>query len=166
MPFICQQQPIQQLKSHPATPSSQLAINSPAPSVPASAPASSTAGSCNSNAVKSKQLIAHQKSTASIEKKMSSIDHGNGIIFSQKSLRKKSPLVIDQTKSEAELTIHVCDEVKGVSRDFSCPQKLLISKMGYFADITHGQKLEDMDISVHCDLEIFDWLIRWVSALN
>jgi hypothetical protein len=35
--------------------------------------------------------------------------------------------------------------------------------MGYFADITSGQKLEDMDISVHCDLEIFDWLIKWVK---
>lgn len=35
--------------------------------------------------------------------------------------------------------------------------------MGYFADITSGQKLEDMDISVHCDLDIFDWLIKWVK---
>lgn len=26
-----------------------------------------------------------------------------------------------------------------------------------------GQKLEDMDISVHCDLNIFDWLMRWVK---
>jgi len=26
-----------------------------------------------------------------------------------------------------------------------------------------GQKLEDMDISVHCDLAIFDWLMRWVK---
>lgn len=59
--------------------------------------------------------------------------------------------------------IHVCDEVKNVSQDFSCPQKLLISKMGYFADITTSQRLEDMDISVHCDLQIFEWLIRWVK---
>lgn len=109
-------------------------------------------------------MIASQKSITSNDKRNSSIEHGNGIIFSQKSLRKKSPLVIDQTKChEPELTIHVCDEMKGVSRDFTCPQKLLISKMGYFADITSGQKLEDMDISVHCDLEIFDWLIKWVK---
>lgn len=49
-----------------------------------------------------------------------------------------------------------------MSRDFVCPQKLLISKMGYFADVTAGQKLEDMDISVHCDLQIFEWLMKWV----
>lgn len=26
-----------------------------------------------------------------------------------------------------------------------------------------GQKLEDMDISVHCDMGIFEWLMRWVK---
>lgn len=61
------------------------------------------------------------------------------------------------------MVIHVCDEVKGASRDFTCPQKLLIKKMGYFADVTAGQRLEDMDISVHCDLQIFEWLMRWVK---
>lgn len=148
LPFICQQQPTSQ-SPKPATSISQLAI------VPIANPTST-------NLIKTKQIIVSQKSATSMEKKMS--DHGNGIIFSQKSLRKKSPIVIDQTKStEPELTIHVCDEVKGVSRDFTCPQKLLVSKMGYFADITSGQKLEDMDISVHCDLEIFDWLIKWVK---
>lgn len=35
--------------------------------------------------------------------------------------------------------------------------------MNYFADVTAGQRLEDMDISVHCDLQIFDWLMRWVK---
>lgn len=62
-----------------------------------------------------------------------------------------------------EVVIHVCDEVKGTSKDFSCPQRLLVSKMGYFADVTAGQRLEDMDISVHCDLQIFEWLMRWVK---
>ncbi|KAF9406685.1 hypothetical protein HW555_013033, partial [Spodoptera exigua] len=50
-----------------------------------------------------------------------------------------------------------------LKKDFRCPQKLLISKMGYFADVTAGQRLEDMDISVHCDIQIFDWLMRWVK---
>lgn len=149
LPFICQQQPTQ--SKVPTAPPNQLAV------VPVANPSSS-------NLLKAKQIIVSQKSTASIDKKTLSADHGNGIIFSQKSLRRKSPIVLDQTRTlEPELTIHVCDEVKGVSRDFSCPQKLLVSKMGYFADITSGQKLEDMDISVHCDLEIFDWLIKWVK---
>ncbi|KAG4073988.1 hypothetical protein HA402_014193 [Bradysia odoriphaga] len=78
-------------------------------------------------------------------------------------LRRKSVLPSNSTAAESEVVIHVCDEVKGVSRDFTCPQKLLVAKMGYFADVTAGQRLEDMDISVHCDLQIFEWLIRWVK---
>lgn len=62
-----------------------------------------------------------------------------------------------------EVVIHVCDEVKNTSRDFTCPQNLLISKMGYFADVTAGQRLEEMDISVHCDIQIFDWLMKWIK---
>ena len=53
-----------------------------------------------------------------------------------------------------DVEIHVCDEVKGLKKDFRCPQKLLVSKMGYFADVTAGQRLEDMDISVHCDIQV------------
>ncbi|KAL7297995.1 hypothetical protein TKK_0009005 [Trichogramma kaykai] len=65
--------------------------------------------------------------------------------------------------SEAEVEIHVCDEAKNIKKDFRCPQRLLIQKMCYFADVTAGQKLEEMDISVHCDVAIFDWLMRWVK---
>ncbi|XP_062543396.1 SANT and BTB domain regulator of class switch recombination isoform X2 [Armigeres subalbatus] len=74
-----------------------------------------------------------------------------------------SQVTIPDSRSEPEVIIHVCDEVKGTSRDFACPQKLLITKMGYFADVTAGQRLEDMDISVHCDLQIFEWLMKWVK---
>ncbi|XP_052757655.1 SANT and BTB domain regulator of class switch recombination [Galleria mellonella] len=81
--------------------------------------------------------------------------------------RRKSSVVAAQErnnqKQDGEVEIHVCDEVKGLKKDFRCPQKLLVSKMGYFADVTAGQRLEDMDISVHCDIQIFDWLMRWVK---
>lgn len=26
-----------------------------------------------------------------------------------------------------------------------------------------GQKLEEMDISVHCDISIFEWLMKWIK---
>lgn len=65
--------------------------------------------------------------------------------------------------SSSDVEIHVCDEVKNIKKDFICNQKLLVEKMGYFAEVTTGQRLEDMDISVHCDINIFDWLMRWVK---
>ncbi|XP_055701807.1 SANT and BTB domain regulator of class switch recombination [Phlebotomus papatasi] len=74
-----------------------------------------------------------------------------------------SPIPGELLKQEAEIVIHVCDEVKNISRDFTCPQKLLVSKMGYFPEVTAGQRLEDMDISVHCDIQIFEWLMKWVK---
>ncbi|CAH0595293.1 unnamed protein product [Chrysodeixis includens] len=81
--------------------------------------------------------------------------------------RRKSSVIVSQDrvnqKQDGDVEIHVCDEVKGLKKDFRCPQKLLVSKMGYFADVTAGQRLEDMDISVHCDIQIFDWLMRWVK---
>lgn len=72
------------------------------------------------------------------------------------------PLFHPQNHSQS-VTIHVCDELKHISRDFQCPQAQLCAAMGYFADVTAGQRLEDMDISVHCDVQIFEWLMRWVK---
>jgi hypothetical protein len=172
LPFICQQQSLLQNKLTPPATTSSTPVPAPPIQPPQSTSVQTNFTPSSNPLVKTKQMITNQK--ASVDRKIggggsaaSSFDHGNGVIFStQKSFnRKKSPLVIiDQTKiHEPELTIHVNDEVKGVARDFTCPQKLLVSKMGYFADITNGQKLEDMDISVHCDLDIFDWLIKWVK---
>ncbi|XP_034657471.1 uncharacterized protein KIAA1841 homolog isoform X1 [Drosophila subobscura] len=85
------------------------------------------------------------------------------------TVRRKSVMLLKeskhsrQEKKEPEVVIHVCDEVKNTSRDFTCPQHLLVSKMGYFADVTAGQRLEEMDISVHCDILIFDWLMKWIK---
>lgn len=61
------------------------------------------------------------------------------------------------------MEIHVYDEDKNIRKNFRCPQKLLIQKMCYFADVTAGQKFDQMDISVRCDIVIFDWLMRWVK---
>jgi len=63
-----------------------------------------------------------------------------------------------------DVIIHVCDETRDAKKDFTCPQDLLLSQMGYFRDITSGQSLEDVDISVHCDVTIFEWLMDWLKA--
>ena len=62
------------------------------------------------------------------------------------------------------VTIHVCDETRDAKKDFVCRQDLLLSQMGYFRDITTGQSLEDVDISVHCDITIFEWLMAWIKT--
>lgn len=52
-----------------------------------------------------------------------------------------------------------------VKKDFYCPRDLLVAEMKYFAEYlsTDTQRCEEVDISVHCDVQIFDWLIKYVK---
>ncbi|KAG5897817.1 hypothetical protein JTB14_011817 [Gonioctena quinquepunctata] len=89
------------------------------------------------------------------------------LVLSEKNLTKRRSSEVTLRshipKTDSEVEIHVCDEVKNTKKTFFCNQKLLIEKMGYFAEVTQGQRLEDMDISVHCDIGIFEWLMKWVE---
>lgn len=63
------------------------------------------------------------------------------------------------------MVIHVCDEAKNLREDFVCPRDLLVAEMKYFAEYlsTDAQRWEEVDISVHCDVQIFNWLIKYVK---
>lgn len=52
-----------------------------------------------------------------------------------------------------------------VKQDFNCPRDLLVREMKYFAEYlsADSQRWEDVDISVHCDVQIFDWLMKYVK---
>ncbi|XP_075719116.1 SANT and BTB domain regulator of class switch recombination isoform X2 [Rhinoderma darwinii] len=81
----------------------------------------------------------------------------------------KSPSSMDKESTEGSqgpnMVIHVCDEAKNLREDFGCPRDLLISEMKYFAEYlsTDAQRWEEVDISVHCDVQIFNWLIKYVK---
>ena len=103
-----------------------------------------------------------------------------------KKERETSLVRVAYDKSN-EIVIHVCDEAKQLKRDFACPRDLLIKEMKYFSyNINLGttnstvnnanstnppqsssalakRTLDDMDISVHCDINIFDWLMKYVK---
>ncbi|KAJ8402676.1 hypothetical protein AAFF_G00363480 [Aldrovandia affinis] len=63
------------------------------------------------------------------------------------------------------MVIHVCDEAKNLKQDFVCPRDLLVTEMKYFAEYLSmdSQRWEEVDISVHCDIQIFDWLMNYVK---
>ena len=79
------------------------------------------------------------------------------------ALQKKVPY--NGEVSSPNMVIHVCDEAKNLKQDFDCPRDLLIQEMRYFAEYlsVDAQRLEEVDISVHCDIHIFDWLMRYVK---
>ncbi|XP_040467735.1 uncharacterized protein KIAA1841 homolog isoform X3 [Falco naumanni] len=83
---------------------------------------------------------------------------------SEKGPVHKSGESTDETQGP-NMVIHVCDEAKNLKEDFVCPRDLLISEMKYFAEYlsVDAQRWEEVDISVHCDVHIFDWLIRYVK---
>jgi len=65
--------------------------------------------------------------------------------------------------SGSQIIIHVCDENKKMNKDFKCDKTLLIGNMKYFEKyLSDSKSLEDIDISVHCDINIFDWLIKYI----
>ncbi|KAJ8360081.1 hypothetical protein SKAU_G00166060 [Synaphobranchus kaupii] len=71
---------------------------------------------------------------------------------------------VDRRKGP-NMVIHVCDEAKNLKQDFVCPRDLLVSEMKYFAEYLSmdAQRWEEVDISVHCDIQIFDWLMNYVK---
>ena len=55
------------------------------------------------------------------------------------------------------------------NQDFTCSKELLINEMKYFNEYLttskteHNRKCEEVDISVHCDINIFHWLMTYVK---
>ncbi|XP_064392867.1 SANT and BTB domain regulator of class switch recombination-like isoform X3 [Halichondria panicea] len=49
-----------------------------------------------------------------------------------------------------------------VKKDFVCPREILVREMHYFAEYLSSsdtQLWDEVDISVHCDVPVFDWLM-------
>lgn len=50
-----------------------------------------------------------------------------------------------------------------MNKDFKCDKNLLIANMKYFEKyLSDSKTLDDIDISVHCDINIFDWLMKYI----
>ena len=60
--------------------------------------------------------------------------------------------------------IHVFDESWKVNKDFTCEKELLVVNMKYFEKyLTEATSVDDIDISVHCDIKIFEWLMKYLK---
>lgn len=92
----------------------------------------------------------------------------------QQEIDETDETVIDDDESSSnnnnnnevsQITITVCDEAKSLKRQFTCNRSLLIREMRYFADYLKDEpdQIEEVDISVHCDLDIFQWLMSFVN---
>lgn len=68
-------------------------------------------------------------------------------------------------KNSEEIIIHVHDDTNKINKDFSCNRELLMSEMKYFKYYLMQPKAknEEIDISVHCDVNIFQWLMDYIK---
>ena len=84
----------------------------------------------------------------------------------QQGIDENDEKVNDQDNNESsQISITVCDEAKTLKRQFLCNRSLLIREMRYFADYLKDEpdQAEEVDISVHCDVDIFQWLMSFVK---
>ena len=85
----------------------------------------------------------------------------------QRSPPAPSPKAPPRPHNPDLIVIHVCDEARKVSRDFACDRVVLLREMRYFRSyLGGGDACEDIDISVHCDVHIFEWLVQWIHSPN
>ena len=62
------------------------------------------------------------------------------------------------------IIIHVFDENRNISKDFKCNKLLIKNNMRYFEKhLNDKNQPQDIDISVHCDVKIFEWLIKYIN---
>ena len=63
-----------------------------------------------------------------------------------------------------QILIHVFDENRNISKDFKCDKDLIKKNMKYFdKHLNDKTYVQDIDISVHCDVKIFEWLIKYMN---
>jgi hypothetical protein len=65
---------------------------------------------------------------------------------------------------ESLVSIHVNDENRKMTRDFCCKRSVLMEYMKYFESFLKEAEsgYDDIDISVHCDVDIFEWLMTFI----
>ena len=105
-----------------------------------------------SNSVFPEHNITHHSKENSQSTSISGVAHGTS----------NHNAAINHFKDQM-IVIHVCDENKKANKDFKCDRTLLLNNMKYFEKyLADSKNIDDIDISVHCDINIFDWLMRFV----
>ncbi|KAJ3414266.1 hypothetical protein HDV05_006795 [Chytridiales sp. JEL 0842] len=96
--------------------------------------------------------------------------------FSTGSSGGSKPMT-ESVDKKRDITIHVFDENRNAKKDFICKQHILLREMNYFSEYLNdrpstpssrsnssaGGTHNQVDIDVHCDIEVFEWLMSYVA---
>ena len=83
----------------------------------------------------------------------------------EEKLKKDPVLIRDRTQL---FEIHCIDEERKMKYDFYCDRKVLSTHIHYFDKQKHmkPEELDDLDISIYCEVKIFSWLMKYVRWLE
>ena len=86
-----------------------------------------------------------------------------------KRKREEAAAKKSKEKQPDMILIHVHDDRVGESKDFRCTRSEIVKYMKYFERFlarSDGaeEAAEEVDISVHCDIAVFEWLVQFMRA--
>lgn len=68
------------------------------------------------------------------------------------------------------IVVHVIDRNRNVKKDFLCQRRHVLAHMKYFEPHLLGNAGDeedgDVDITVHCDARVFEWLVNYISEVD
>jgi len=74
---------------------------------------------------------------------------------------------LDKVKFKDAIMIHVIDDSKDQKRDFTFSRGMLVKYMKYFEKCLEKiSEKDEIDISIHCDVVIFEWLLNYIYAIE
>ena len=74
---------------------------------------------------------------------------------------------IERANFKDSIMIHVIDDSKNEKRDFTFSRSLLVKYMKYFDKcLKKISDQDEIDISIHCDAVIFEWLLNYIFSIN
>jgi len=93
-------------------------------------------------------------------------DSNQKVVFDIKFIQKvmKSNIIPNFDVNELEIVLYVTDIFKETQLSLSVPKNKLISKINYFYNVDKGNSLENLDIFVKCNWNVFQWIIQWVES--
>jgi SANT and BTB domain regulator of CSR, BTB domain len=67
--------------------------------------------------------------------------------------------------SQVNIVIRVVDAARSTEKSFTCEKELLVTSMAYFKSyLEEVTNFEEVDICVHCDVYIFEWLMNFIQG--
>ena len=65
---------------------------------------------------------------------------------------------------QVKIPIKVIDDAHKQEKDYEIEKDVIMKFLHYFEQPSlDGNRIEDIDVSIHCDIKVFEWLINYIQ---